>query len=301
MTPKKLCVVGWCVALSGAGVSTSVAAGLECSNWQSAHPEWLWCDDFEADQNLETIYFEVDRAQGRFGVTKEAAFGGTGSLRGRFVPGESNAGNLKLAVGRNPITQLTRSQRDLQEVYWRFYASTSAAWSGNAQKMTRATIFTASNWTQAAIGHLWQDSQNANSVGLDPASGVVGGTVVTTKYNDFDHLQWLGARNATTPIYSAANRQKWFCIEVRMKLNTSGQSDGLFAVSIDGRKEAEITGLNWRGSYTGYGINAVMLENWDNDSVTATQDRYFDNLVVSTSPIGCLGPVPNAPTDVRTQ
>ena len=36
-----------------------------------------------------------------------------------------------------------------------------------------------------------------------------------------------------------------------------------------------------------YGINAVFFENYCNNGSPVTQTHYFDNLVISTKPIGC--------------
>ena len=140
-------------------------------------------------------------------------------------------------------------------------------------------------------------------MGLDPASGVSGSTVVTTQYNDFPNLRWLGKMNGTTQVYSSAYRDKWVCVEVHMKLNTPGQSNGQFAFWVDDHLEAQSSTLNWRGSYTTYGINAIMLENFTNAGAPQQQDRYFDNFIVSTQRVGCAGAapatkVPNPPTGV---
>ncbi|HEX5436668.1 MAG TPA: hypothetical protein VFW98_05895, partial [Gemmatimonadaceae bacterium] len=70
-----------------------------------------------------------------------------------------------------------------------------------------------------------------------------------------------------------------------------GQSNGSFELWIDGALEAQETTLNWLGSYSDYGINAVFFENYWNKGSPVAQDRYFDDLVVSTKRIGC------APTD----
>jgi hypothetical protein len=276
------------------------AGSLECANWQSQHPDWLWCDDFESDSSLTQNYFDVNRVGGRFGVTSQSAFGGNGSLKATYAVGQEDAGGIKLSLGKTLASPARYTDRNFDELYWRFYLKTSPNWVGQPMKLTRATIFTAANWQQAAIGHLWQDS--ALGLGLDPATGVSGSSVVTTGWNDFAHLRWLGKVDGHTQIYSAANRDKWFCVEVHMKLNTPGQSDGTFGFSINGASEAQETGLNWRGSYTTYGINAIMLENWINGGATQSQDRYMDNFVVSTRPIGCQSDVrPNPPTDIRAQ
>ena len=163
----------------------------------------------------------------------------------------------------------------------------------------------ASNWSQAAIGHLWEDDPNGVALGLDPVSGVVGSQVVTTKYNDFDHMTWLGKQNGTTPVYGPQYRDKWVCVEVHMKLNTPGQSNGEFAFWLDDKLEAQGKTLNWRGTYTAYGINAIFLENYQNTGAAQQQDRYVDNFIVSTQRVGCTAgtvpaPVrPNPPTDVK--
>ncbi len=280
------------------------AASLECDAWQERHPEWIWCDDFESDAALATNYFEVNRAGGSFGISSEAPFGGAGSLRAVYRPGIQEAGNVKLGFGRSPVASRLASDRNFDEVYWRFYTKTGPNWVGNPQKLTRATIFARSNWSQAAIAHLWDDSTTLRGLGLDPATGVSGDQVVTTQYNDFANLRWLGKKNGQTQIYADANRERWFCVEARMKLNTPGVSDGIFAFWVDGNLEAESRNLDWRGRYVEYGINAIMLENYVNTGFSQTQSRYTDNFIVSTQPIGCHDDSrvrPRPPTSVQAE
>lgn len=283
-------------------IPTNVPAqSLECTDWQSRHPEWLWCDDFEADSLLERNYFDVNRAGGRMRVSPDAAFGGIASLKGTYIAGDQNAGSIKFSFGDTPVAPMRYADRTFEDVYWRFYMRTSQNWVGNAYKVTRATIFSASNWSQAAIGHLWEDDRDAFGMGIDPVSGVSGNDVLTTKYNDFDHFIWLGKENGTTQVYSAAQRGVWNCVEIHMKLNTPGTSDGVLEYWVNGSLEAQKRDLNFRGSYTAYGINAIMLENYSNNPPPQSQDRYFDNFVVSQRRIGCAEPAgrPSPPTDVR--
>jgi hypothetical protein len=285
-----------------AAAQTATAGSVECTNYQAQHPEWIWCDDFESDSSLEQNYFEVDRRGGRFGVVTGSAFGGNGALRARFAAGVAEAGGVKLSFGRTPVAPTRFTDRNFDDVYWRFYMKTSSNWTGQPNKLARATIFAASNWSQAAIGHLWEDG--ALGLGLDPATGVSGSTVVTTTYNDFPNLVWLGKLNGSTQVYSAANRDRWMCIEVHMKLNTPGQSNGQFGFWVDDHLEAQASTLNWRGSYTGYGINAVLLENFQNAGAPQQQDRWVDNFIVSTQRIGCSAAAapktPNPPTNVHS-
>lgn len=278
-----------------------MALPVECDNWAAMHPDWIWCDDFESDAGLDNDYFEVDRAGGRFGVSQDKAYGGSASLKGIFVPGDRNAGNVKFSFGRTPVAPARFPGRDFQEIYWRFYMLVDSSWTGNAGKTSRITIFSGSDWSQAAIGHLWQDS--SLGLALDPASGVNASPgssqVLTRGYNDFNNLRWLGIMNGKTQVYSPGFRNKWVCVETRVKLNTPGSSDGSFQFWVNDNLEADRHDLNWRSSYQGYGLNAIFLENYGIGNVTQQQARYFDNFVVSTGRIGCnsAGSAPPMPPD----
>lgn len=288
--------------LLGVMAASAYSLPVECSNWQVNHPEWLWCDDFESDGSLEQNYFDVNRVNGRFGVVTETSYGGSGALRNRYATGVEDAGGLKFSLGRTPVSPKRYTDRNFEDLYWRFYMKTGPNWVGQPRKVSRATIFASSNWAQAAIGHLWE-AETGLGLGLDPVSGVSGGTVMTTGWNDFANFKWLGKADGSEQVYSSANRERWYCIEVHMKLNTPGQSDGMFEYWINNNREAIKTNLNWRGSYTAYGINAITLEGWVNGGAPQDQSRYFDNFVVSTKRVGCYTPdttsPPSAPTNVK--
>jgi hypothetical protein len=100
-------------------------------------------------------------------------------------------------------------------------------------------------------------------------------------------MQWLGLKNGVTQLFSTANANKWSCVESHVKLNDPGQSNGIQEFWVNGQLEARSSNLNFVGSYTDYGLNAVFLENWWNAGSPQVQERYFDNFVVSTQPIGC--------------
>lgn len=137
------------------------------------------------------------------------------------------------------------------------------------------------------ICHVWSSANN--TITLDPASGVFGLTdsIQTTKYNDFDNLRWLGNKPTSKfQITSTSESGYWILVEASTKLNTPGQSDGTCKLWIDGRLEAERTNMNFVGSYTKHGINAVFLESYWNSGAIKTEGRWFDNFVVSTKPVG---------------
>jgi hypothetical protein len=263
----------------------------ECDNWQTLHPEWIFCDDFDDDTPLrrEGRYFELGSDSGDFMVADGVGINESQGMRAVFQAGEVGAGGLKLAFGRVPSSyfdQGIRNTEDFRDIYYRIYLKHQAGWEGSPAKLSRATVFAGSNWSQAMIAHLWSSK---DFLLIDPASGVdANGQVVTTKYNDFTHLRWLGNRPGTTPIFASDHDDTWVCIEVHVRLNDPGLSNGVQEFWINGHLEAQRTDLNFVGSYTTYGINAIFLENYWNAGSPKEQERYFDSFVVSTERIGCL-------------
>lgn len=263
-------------------------AGTSLANecWNS-RPEWIWCDDFDADRLAK--YFEYSSASGRFVRAGGTGIGGSSAMRVRFAAGTVGAGSLKIAFGKTPggyIRAVDAGTSKFRDIYWRVFVYYPAGWEGGVgHKVSRATSLVNSNWAQSMIAHVWSGNPYLY---IDPASGTdASGNLRTTKYNDFDNLRWLGARKGVSSVSTRTG--VWHCIETRARLNDAGQSNGAQQLWVNGVLEAERTGLNFVGSYSDYGINAVFLENYWNGGAPKTQDRFFDNFVVSTKRIGCGG------------
>jgi hypothetical protein len=257
------------------------------------HPEWLWCDDFEEDR-LDH-YFEYDSANARFVRAPGVGVGGSFGMRARYSPGESHAGSLRVAFGRTPLPYfkpVDDGTQNFREIYWRAYIRHAPDWpGGGGAKFTRATILANHNWAQAMIAHLWSGGGGAETgdyLVLDPASGTTAaGDLVTTQYNDFDRLRWLGIIVGQTPLFDRTHVGRWYCVEARVRLNDPDRDNGIFEFWIDGVHQAGSNALNWIGHYRAFGLNAVFFENYWNDGPSISLERYWDNIVVSTSPIGC--------------
>jgi hypothetical protein len=249
------------------GTTASDGPGGALSGCGTPKAGWIWCDDFETDRLAS--YFEVSTDGGSVARIAGAGRNGSSGMRTRFAPGQVSAGSLKLAFGRTPGTYfrpVDAGTKDYREIYWRFYVRNAPGWTGGGgDKLTRLTIFAASDWSQAMIAHVWSGGAIANRdyLVLDPASGTdVNGTLKTSGYNDFPNLRWLGAVRANTPIFDAAHV---------------------------GQLEATSASLNWIGSYAAYGLNAILLESYWNAGSPVQQERFLDDFVVSELPIGCNG------------
>lgn len=245
---------------------------------QESAASTIWYDDFSADRPGYTEkQNEPDLSTG---------FGGQGGSLGCFyATGSQGTGNRKVFFGDSPTGTVIRPGERFDEVYWRVYVKHQYGWTGGGPaKMSRVTSIVNSTWSQAMISHVWSSGE---ALTLDPVRLVEGDRLLSTKYNDFDNMKWLGNRPASDfKISSAGESGWWVCVEASCRLNTPGLSDGETRLWIDGRIEAERTGLDFRGSYTGHSLNALFLEAYWNNGSPVDQWRWYDNFVISTEPIG---------------
>jgi len=123
-------------------------------------------------------------------------------MRVQFAPGDVAVGALHLAFGKTPSSYwapVDGGTALYRDVYWRFYFRNSPGWqlTTNTDKMTRGLVFAGANFEEAAFAHVWSGAGGGaaeNYLMLDPASGTdPAGNLVTTQYNDFVNMRWLGA------------------------------------------------------------------------------------------------------------
>jgi hypothetical protein len=170
-----------------------------CPNGSAPDPHVIWCDDFDDGISPSQKYFEYDNNNGDFVPVTGQGVGSLVAMQVKWQAAEVSSGGFKRTFGRSPVNSQSHSNVDFREIYWRQYLRMQPGWTGNPDKLSRATIFATSKWAQAMIAHLWTGS-GAPTLLLDPASGInVNGQLVTTQYNDFAHLQWLGSKPGVTP------------------------------------------------------------------------------------------------------
>ncbi|MEW4486427.1 hypothetical protein AB1L42_00010 [Thalassoglobus sp. JC818] len=242
----------------------------------------IWYDDFD-DETLQDQYPEKEGD-----LTDSVRFGGTGkSLKMQYDRGSKGIGGRRIFFGDSPTytKHVLRNKESFDDVYWRIYVKHPIDWAGGGPaKLSRATSLVPPGWRQAMIAHVWS---SGDALTLDPASGVKDGALVSTRYNDFENLRWLGNRPASEfKLHGRDGLGWWVCVEARAKLNTPGKKDGINQLWIDGKLESERTNLDWRGTFNERGINAVFLEAYWNQGSPVDQARWVDNFVVSTAPIG---------------
>ena len=262
------------------------ALASECDqpSWPAA---WLFCDDFTTPPTKQR-YYQVSDADGGFLWQPESGIDGSAAMVATWQVGQVGAGGLQLLVGGNPLAEPTigsESQR-FRELYYRHYLWLEPGWQGNPHKLSRLTVLTDVNWSQAMIAHLWGGT--GGRLAIDPVSCTnSAGQPVCQGYNNFKNMSWLGLHNGVTPIHTADYSGEWHCVEAHVKLNDAGFSNGVQEYWIDGLKEAGVYNLDFVSGYDEYGLNGLFLENWWNGGAPGQRRRVIDNLVVSTEFVGC--------------
>lgn len=80
---------------------------------------------------------------------------------------------------------------------------------------------------------------------------------------------------------------EWFCLEMMMDANTPGKADGKMAYWVDGKPGHSVDGIRWRTTKD-LQLNQAGLQHYIADGDADSPNRvWFDDVVVSTSRIGC--------------
>lgn len=81
---------------------------------------------------------------------------------------------------------------------------------------------------------------------------------------------------------------EWFCFEMTMKANTPNENDGTMAYWVNEQLIHQENGMKWRTSPT-LALNRVRMQHYitESDADGHSNRVWFDDVVVSTKPIGC--------------
>ncbi len=285
--------------LAGAAITGSIQAS-EC-DLLSSDPSIVWCDDFEDSDlpdsgRVSDNYVDYQSDGGRLARTDSFSKSGSFSLKQSWRNrGDVSAGYFFRTFGRSPFASQSNQDTDYREIFWRLYVLYPQGTSNIPNKLTRATVFANASRAQAMIGHVWLERTGGSRLMLDPASGTdEAGNLLSTGWNDFDNLRWLGQRVSSRQIIKG----EWQCVEAHVSLNSPGNSDGQFRLWIDNELVAESSTLNWVGSYSEFGINAIMVSSyWNDGGAPRPLTRYLDSFVIATERIGCHTS-PSSPRDM---
>ncbi len=240
--------------------SGKVLASRERDRWVD-HPEWLWFDDFEHLDDLGDSY--QDYGDRDLAVSDEDAFEGNKSLRQSYSSGQVDAGWIVRY----------REEGFPSHLFMRWYHKFEEGFEGFPPKMARMRNRSHSSWEKPFGVYCWIED------------GRVVADIKATTSTQANSSGWLPKLWSDFSFNDPENVGRWICFEMEVKLNDRGEQNGVCRIWADDQLIIEKTGLDIRGD-DNLEINEVMLDGYWNGGSPKSQNRYFDNFIISTEKIG---------------
>lgn len=249
----------------------------ECSD---NHPDFIFCDDFESG-NLSK-WDEVDFRYNTTSVATNVKFGNH-ALEAP-MPGTGELLKWWMLNGQG-------------EVYLRFYIKFESGFQnrrGDGDGMHLLILCgnrMDDQWSCYGNAGIRPDGTDNFRTSIDPdvtpGDGTLKPFLFYTYWPDMvcsgnPEGDCFGNHIRQDPPAIPLNDDTWYSVQMRLKLNTPGQSDGLQELWIDGVKKISHTSIRWRDS-TILKINNLRMVFFMPAGQAPAKKIWVDNLVISTS------------------
>jgi len=270
-----------------------IAAAYPSDLGIAAHPDAYLFSDFETDS------WGVDWTFGSDAATLDRVLSDPGRL---FEPLNGSALRVKITEGGHYGMSVgfdfaEEVGSEPEEIYFRYYLRFSDDWEtvyGGKMLGISGTYGRAgwggrpSNGTNgwSARGSFNVMPSSGNPLGdTVPMGHYVYHTDMEGTYGDIDLWQ--------KDYRGYLEKNRWYCIEQYLQMNTPGQNDGILRAWVDGRLAYERTDWRWRDT-TDLKIERIWMNVYHGGSASATQDAhlYMDNVVIARQYIGPLNTAP---------
>jgi hypothetical protein len=248
--------------------------------------EWVACEDFEDITDPWAALGNFIDNGGRITIANDEGLDGSAAMSQRFDPGNIFSGRVDIRFGAGPQGGTVHSPRGHYEelwlrVFWRFDETwTGQGWGDLVELESLDPLDT-----------IAYDGLTIVSEGMSlayPWTCITGDQLLCSgsdQWGDPD-MRALGQWEGASGPYAAEGAGTWHCSVVHVRANTLGEADGSMDLHTDGNLDFDIGGLDLRGSWNDYGLNAARFNAWW-DTVPAVTHRYFDDVVVSQAPLVC--------------
>lgn len=253
----------------------------------SAPSAWIACEGFEGITDPATELSQWNVNGDGFAVETGVGVDGGQGLRVRLQPGVMLGGWVTLRFGQGPAAPAVDSPDGRWDELWlRYRLRTGADWPGRPiGDVAELIAMNGANWGIAADLNL--HGEGSMRIAARGWTCIFEGQLACDGSNDWTGvLQNISNAEGSTVVFDAGHADTWQCIEAHMRLNTPGLADGEAQVWIDGESELEQSGIDWRGTWDQFGINAVRFTNYA-EPVAAPLDFFIDDVVVGTARVGC--------------
>lgn len=252
-----------------------------------APSHWVGCERFDAIDDPARELPEWLVMGDAFGVEPDAGDPSDRALRITLTPGLMFGGWVTLRFGEGPAGPGVDSpDARFDEIWVRYFLRTADDWPGYAiGDVGEVIAMNGPNWAIAAEMAIRGDA----SLRLHPLGWtcIVDGVLGCNGRNDWSGgLQLVWEAQGSTVLFDAAHAGQWRCVEAHMRLDAPGAADGQARVWIDGVEEIAVEGVEFRGTWTDYGINALRFTNYATPPERPL-DFWVDDVVMATERVGC--------------
>jgi hypothetical protein len=218
-----------------------------------------------------------------------------------FQPLDGQALRINLAKGKNLGADLRyrfahETGHEPDEVYFRYYLRLAADWNPAIEGGKLPGI--SGTYNRGGWGGRRSDGKNGWSTrgeffkAPSPGNPAEGLTAIGTYAYHADQSDFFGdAWPWTQTALGLLERNRWYCIEQYVRLNTPGERDGVFRAWIDGKPAFERTGIRFR-DVPELAIEMVWVNVYHGGTKASPHDQhlYIDNVVVARQ---YIGPMPD--------
>ena len=232
------------------------------------------------DEGYTTRFTEVSHPENRRLVTGDVVFSGRHSLRLSIRGDTHYGGSLSFRFAQAGMPEP-------EELYGRYYLRFGANWDpGSGGKLPGPS----GTYGRAGWGGRKVDGTDGWSARMGfKTSRVREGETQVYFYTYHADMTGQYGSNFLWDIQNRGSleRERWYCIETYVKMNTPGGNDGVLRGWVDGELAMEKTDLRFRDvpglKVERFWMNVYYGGTW---SAPKDMDVYFDNVALSSAPIG---------------
>jgi hypothetical protein len=248
---------------------------------------WIGCEDFDGIDDPATQIPEWNVYQDAFGVEADGDDPSDLALRITLTPGLQFGGWVTLRWGDGPQAGIVDAPDEhFDEVWVRYTLRTGDDWPGyEIGDVGEVIVMNGPDWAIAAEMAIRGDAAGR----LRPLGWtcIFDGVLACNGTNEWSGaLQLIWSEQGTTPLFDAAGAGQSRCVEAYMRLNAPGAADGEAQVWVDGVQEIATDGVDFRESWSDFGINALRFTNYA-EPPSEPLDFWVDDVVVATERVGC--------------
>jgi hypothetical protein len=190
-------------------------------------------------------------------------------------PGSTNSGNLAIFFADNPTSSNTHECSRLDEIYVEYYVrfSSASSWPSTSSKVSKVE-----SWPVAWAGNSAKNFYLTTEI---DSSGYFTSTLRRVKGGNTGYFPF--PQNVETPIPAAANQ--WHHVEMKLKVNTPGQQDGVLQMWVDGLLKTDYQNVIYCTIDGGYGWNTFLFTGYDNPSSPDNKQQYWDDVTIQSTEI----------------